>query len=141
MIVFVAVTLLGSCSTNEGCTDPKAVNFESDADEDCHCCIYEGSMVIWYGEETADFLIAAQVSDLTYYIDGVISGSWKASLYYSSPSGPNCGDNGSVSIKKSLGESKSKAYTYKAVGNDGVTYWEGVINLEADKCIKLKLRI
>ncbi len=137
LVLFLGTILFSSCSTNTGCTDPKATNFESDADEDCNCCQYSGEMVFWYGETTANYLVANNVTSLVFYFDGQIAGSWAANLYYTSK--PTCGQNGSITVTKKLGESKSKAFEYQVLDQDDNIVWEGVINIDANTCIKLEL--
>ncbi len=138
IILFIlSFTLFNGCTKQKGCTDPKATNFSSDAEEDCHCCKYEGNIVFWYGKSTADYLKSIGSTSLVYYFDGKIVGSSAANIYWTGA--PNCGQNSSITVNKDLGESKSKAYTFKIIDQDNDVIWEGVRNIEANKCLQLQL--
>lgn len=137
ILLLLGVSLFSACSTTEGCTDNAATNFNSEADDDCNCCQYESNVVFWYNQATAQALVNNGTSTLTYYVDGEIVGSGAANIYFIRT--PECGSNGSITVKKKLGESKSKAYTYEVVDQDGVTVWDGVLNFDANTCLKLQL--
>ncbi|MBC8464697.1 MAG: hypothetical protein H8D62_03370 [Bacteroidetes bacterium] len=121
----------------EGCTDPDAENYNSGADIEDHTCLYKGSMVFWYGESTANYLINNSVTALTYYVDNQIVGSSAASVYWTGA--PDCEQKASVTITKDLGNVKNKSYTFSVRSDSGVEEWTGVANFTANTCVKLQL--
>lgn len=137
--IFIAV-LTASCAKKEGCTDQKATNFDEDAKKDCNCCTYESSIVFWLNQADANYIsTTGQATVLNYYFDGEFVGSTGASQYWTAS--PNCGQNGSMTVTKDLGESKSKAYVLTVVDEDGYTWWTQTLNLDANTCHQLQLTL
>ncbi len=127
-----------SCSKEEGCTDSSATNFSESAEEDNGSCTYKGSVVFWYNQATSNYLTSDPPSQsLVFYVDGAVVGSTAASVYWNSA--PTCGTNGSITVEKNLGTSKSKSYAYKVVDNNGLELWSDNVVLEANTCIQLVL--
>jgi hypothetical protein len=126
-----------SCTKEQGCTDPNSVNFNPDAEEDDGTCEYEGEIVFWYSEATADSLGADQATSLTYYVDDQIVGSSAANVFWTGA--PDCGQNGTVTVSKNLGESSNLSYTYKVIDDTGFEYWNGVANFTANTCTTIEL--
>jgi hypothetical protein len=115
MMAFAVLAITNTaCKKKEGCMDAKATNYDEDAKKDCSCCTYEGEVVFWVNQTSA-------------------------SQYWTSA--PNCGQNGSMTITKNLGESKSKAYSYSVIDEDGYTWWQGTINFDANTCLKTELTL
>lgn len=128
------------CAKKEGCMDAKATNYDEDAKKDCGCCTYEGEVVFWVGQSAASYISTTGLATtLNYYVDGQFVGSTSASQYWTGA--PNCGQNGSMTITKNLGESKSKAYSYSVIDEDGYTWWQGTINFDANTCLKTELTL
>lgn len=132
----LGVTIFSSCA-KEGCTDMDATNYSSSAKKNDGSCKYEGNVVFWYGSATSNSLQADNATNLTYYVDGQIVGSSATSVFWNS--GPDCGQNGSISVTKDLGGSKSKAYTYSVIDQTGHEYYSGIINFSANTCQELEL--
>ena len=135
LLSFFAV-IFASCK-KEGCTDVDATNYYSDAKKDDGTCMYEGNVVIWYGEATANALIADGATSLTYYVDGAIVGSSAANIYWTAE--PNCGQNSSISVTEDLGGVKTQSYSYSVKDQTGWEYWSGTINFNANTCLGLQL--
>jgi len=137
--LFSAAMILNSgCTKKEGCTDADASNYDTEADKSCSgCCTYKGTSVIWYGKTTADGLVNDGSSSLTYYVDNQIVGSSAANIYYTSS--PNCGQNGTITIEKDLGNSKQKSFSYKVVDDADDIIWEGTLEFDATKCTAYEL--
>ena len=136
VLISVSVFALQSCKT-EGCTDPDSVNYNVEADIDDHSCLYEGSVVFWYNEATANNLMAADAQSLTLYVDGSVIGSYATNVYFSSS--PDCTAQSVVTVTKDLGSAKSKSYSYKVIDDDDYTWWEGNINVDANTCLAFEL--
>jgi hypothetical protein len=137
-IVLFAVFSLQSCSKTTGCQDPNAENFNADAKEDCNCCEYEGNLVFWQAKASADDFADLGVKTLFYYVDEQLVGSSSATFYWSGK--PNCGQNGTVTVTKDLKGSKSRAYTYKVIDEDGFTWYDGILNFDANTCLSFELK-
>lgn len=139
MLLLISGTVTLSSCRKEGCTDKTATNYNAKAKKDDGTCSYEGSIVFWYDLTTAASLQSIGETSLTYYFDGVIVGSQAASVGWTGA--PECGQNGSITVTKSLGFVKSKSYSFKVVDQDGVTIWENTITLDANTCKKEQLTL
>ena len=135
-IVLSVLFLTASCK-KEGCTDIDATNYSSEAKKDDGSCSFEGRHVIWYGESTANSLVMDGATTLTYYVDGQIAGSGAANLFWTGA--PDCGQDGSITITKSLGGVKTQSYSYSVVDQTGWEYWSGILNFNANTCTSLEL--
>jgi hypothetical protein len=137
IITLFSLAILTACSKEMGCTDIDSVDYDSLAEEDDGSCTYEGNAVLWYNQAAATGLVNDGATSLTYYVDGQIVGSSAASVYWTSS--PDCSQNGSVTITENLGNVKTQAYTYSVRDQTGFEYWNGIINFNANTCLKLQL--
>jgi len=131
MALPITLLLMSSCK-KEGCTDPDSKTYNADAKKDDGSCQYEGNSVLWYNETTSNYLQDDGAITLTYYVDGVVVGSSATSVYWTGS--PDCGQNGSITITKDLGDVKSKSYTYSVIDQTGYEYWAGSLNFMANTC-------
>jgi len=139
LLTGLTVLLLSSCA-KKGCADMEATNYDSEIKPKNSCnCTYRGEIVFWYDLTTANALVDDGVTDLTYYVDGVLVGSSASSVYWIGE--PTCGQNGSVTVTKDLGTTKNKAYSYSVKDQTGQEYYSGVANFTANTCLKIKLTI
>jgi len=136
LIIGSGIFLITSCA-KEGCTDIDATNYYADAKKDDGSCQYEGNVVIWYGETASIGLVADGAVTLTFYVDGQIVGSTAANVYWTGS--PDCGQNGSITVTKDLGNAKNLSYTYSVVDQTGWEYWSGVLNFTANTCTSQEL--
>ena len=138
LILLVACFALTFTSCKkEGCTDLDALNYSSSADTDNGTCSFEGDVVIWFGESTSNFLVGDDAQVLTYYVDGQVVGSESTSIYWTGA--PDCGQNSSITVTKSLGNAKNMSYTYSVIDQTGFEYYSGVLNFTANTCLALEL--
>ena len=137
-VLFSAATMFTtSCSKEQGCTDPDSKNYSETAEEDDGSCAYEGKAVFWYDEEVATLLVDDDAVSLTYYVDGKIVGSSSANIYW--VSAPDCGQDGSVTVTKDLGNVKTQSYSYSVKDQTDYEYWSGTLNFNANTCTAVEL--
>jgi hypothetical protein len=131
----IAIGLTG-CK-KEGCTDPDAINQCEDCKKSDGSCLFEGRYVFWKNQSTANFLTGDGAVTLYYYVDSKLVGSEGAGVYWTGT--PDCGQNGSISVTKELGTSKSKSFFYEVKDQTGFVYYSGNIEFKANTCIGLQL--
>jgi hypothetical protein len=131
-----AVVALSGCK-QEGCTNPDAVNYSSDADTDDGSCTYEGEVVFWYGAAASQMVIDYYGKSLEFYVDGQLVGSTAAAVYWNGA--PDCGQNGSITVTKDLGSVPTRAATYEVYDEDGYMWWSGIVNFDANTCTSFEL--
>ena len=103
--VALVIATMSSCK-KKGCTDSTASNFCTKCKADEGTCQYQGNVVVWWTQSTAQSWLntyAATQVDVT--IDGIFIGTYPIpGTYWSST--PTCGANGSINYSKSLGNAK-----------------------------------
>lgn len=136
-LLAMSLTIFTSCK-KEGCTDIDAENFCEDCNEDDNSCRFKGEVVFWYNQATSQALGVIESTSLTYFLDGQVVGSSAANVYWTGA--PDCGQSGSVTTTKDLGNVKNKAYSYIIKDQTGFELWSGVANFTANTCTKLELK-
>lgn len=132
----VLALAFSSCA-KEGCTDPDSVNYDPKATQSDGTCRYEGEAVFWYNEATADSLVNDDATSLLFYVDGKLVGSTSTSVFWSKA--PECGETGSITIKKDLGSLKTGTATYSVRDQTDFEYWKGTLDFKANTCIGWEL--
>lgn len=113
-------TFMMSCAKQEGCTDPKAANYSSDADKDDGSCTYSGELTIWWRQALQDSCASNGISSANLYVDNVFKGNLAlGALYFNSQ--PSCGANGTLTSSVSFGTAKSKSVLLKYEFLSGTT--------------------
>lgn len=130
-------TVLISCK-KEGCTDPLATNYSDEAKKDDNTCQFEGSVVFWNDQATANSAVAAGVTSFNFYVEGTLIGSQGADIYFNGTD-PACGEQGLVTYNENLGSFKTQAVNYEVKAQDGTLIWGSTINLNANTCLKQQL--
>jgi len=133
----ILVSLSISSCQKEGCTDPNATNYDPEAKSNDGTCRYEGQLVFWYGQLTAQELALDFVSTLTYYVDDVFVGTQAAGVFW--PAAPECGQDTTISVNQLLGSNTSRNYTYEVDDQTGSLVWSGSVTVNANQCMKLEL--
>lgn len=135
LIFFIAFSCYLSSCNRTGCTDFKALNYDSKAKKDC-CCEYEASVVIWFNEATSLNLSDDFINSLTYYIDGKLIGSSDLSYWNSSP---DCGQNGSITYTRNLASYKTQTAELTVFDDFNDLIFESTINLNGGSCESILL--
>ncbi|WP_417265220.1 hypothetical protein [Brumimicrobium sp.] len=135
-ILVLGLSSLSSCK-REGCTDPNSINFDTKAKKNDGSCRYQGEVVFWYGENTANDLQLNGATTLTYYVDGQVVGSSATNVYWTAA--PTCGQNSSITVTKDLGVATNRSYPYYVKDQLGVNRWSGVLNFSANTCESIEL--
>lgn len=135
-VLIVGTATMSSCVT-EGCTDPDAKTYDSTAGADDGSCLYEGTVVFWYGQSISNLLGLAGAQTLTYYVDNQIIGYSSADVYWTSA--PDCGTSGSVTYTRDLGAYTSGTSVYQVVDQDGWIIWSDYITFTANTCEAIQL--
>ena len=139
LLLTLLMTTTTSCKKVEGCTDSQAKNYNSYAETDDGSCTYQGEVVFWYTEAVSDELINIDlVTSLAYYVGGELVGSSSSSIYYTT--NPNCGDNGTITVTRDLGTSKTKQYAFKVEDPTDGDISGRTITFEANTCITYQLQ-
>ena len=135
-ILILSSLLLPACK-REGCTDSAAENYDAKAKKNDNTCRYEGSAVIWYGEEYSASLALTGSTSLRFFVDEQLVGSSDANVYFTGA--PDCGQNGSITVTRDLGGVKGKTYPYKVENQLGTIIESGIINFVGGDCVKVEL--
>lgn len=136
LLLIVGILLLSGCG-KPGCMDRDGLNYDARATSDDGSCMYEGQVVLWYGENVAQKLVNDGANSLTFYVDNIIVGSSAANVYWTRR--PDCESNGSITITKNLGNSKGRAHTYSVRDQTNHVYWNGILNFSANTCEAIEL--
>jgi hypothetical protein len=97
----------------------------------------EGSIVFWYSEATATGLQTDGATTLTYYVDGQVVGSGATTVFWTGA--PDCGQNGSVTVTKNLGNASNLSFTYSIQDQTGFEYFTGVANFTENTCTTIEM--
>ena len=136
-VLSLALVLFTSCK-HEGCTDVDSVNFDPKANVNDGSCEYEGSVVFWYNQATADSLQDYDAQSLTISVDNQVIGSYATNVYFAEA--PTCKTSSVVTTTEDLGGAKSKSYSYTVTDQDDFVWWSGNINVDANTCTGIELQ-
>jgi hypothetical protein len=136
--LFVLSVFIPSCKDEvQGCRDRDAINYDSEADTDCNCCKFEGSVVLWTSSSTASAYSIAGVTTVKYYIDGDFVGSVAANLFFNNA--PNCGNPNTVTVDFDLESKKSGQATLELRDQDNDVIGTETITITANTCTSYEI--
>jgi hypothetical protein len=110
-IAYIAmiITTLPACD-KKGCTDLTASNFCSKCNSDDGSCKYQGNVVVWWTQATAQHWQSSyNTSSVTVYVDNVSAGTFATSTFWAVA--PGCQDSGVIAYSKNIGAVQSLAGT------------------------------
>lgn len=137
-IAILCVLMTLSACKQEGCTDPFAVNYSSDAEKDDSSCIFEGRVVFWFTASTATDLVTASVPNVDFVVNGIMEGS--VSMTESSVVEPGCASNEGFLAYIDLTDSENQTLPYviyKGGTNDIIQ--SGNVAVFANQCRAVEL--
>ncbi len=138
--LITAMVIMSSCKKNDkikGCTDKDSDNYNAAAQVNDGTCTYSGAIVVWYDSTASAGLAVDGATALTFYLNGQIIGSSAASVFWRTA--PDCGQNGSITETKDLGNVKTQAYSLSVKDQTGHEYWNAVVNFNAATCVQFQL--
>lgn len=136
--LFILSLFIPSCKDEvEGCRDVDAKNYNPEADADCNCCKYEGSVVFWTSASTSSTYVSSGITNVKYYVDGDYIGSVSANLYFNNP--PGCGNPDAVTVAFDLGSKKSGQASLELRDQDDDVIVTETITFTANTCTSYEI--
>lgn len=144
--LFICLSIIGvlsvtnSCKKDDkikGCMDKDSKNYSATAQKDDGSCLFEGQVVLWYDQTASAGLISDGATSLTFYVNGEVIGSSATSVYWTVA--PVCGQNGSITVIKDLGNVKTQSYSLSVKDQTGFEYWGASLNFDANTCLQFHL--
>jgi hypothetical protein len=108
---------LSSCS-KPGCTDFDATNYSEKAKKDDGSCSYSEKLVIWQSSATALLEQGDGITGVQIYINGLLSGSFLSTNYFTAE--PTCSQTGNFSTTIDMGKDASEYITLEFKDQNGV---------------------
>lgn len=134
----MSFALVFTSCVSEGCIDNDAVNFDADADRSDGSCEFEGSVVFWYSKATSEDYVFFDALTMYFYVDETLIGSSSSSFYWDKA--PDCEAVGSISFRRSMGNSKSETATYLVLDEDGFEWDKGSFRFKANSCEQIEVK-
>lgn len=123
---------LNSCK-KEGCIDPDAVNYSTEAKKSDGSCNYESKVTFWFDQQTADYLYNTDVSDyVSITINGVFVGNYSTTTYFTAA--PACEQAGAFSYTLDMGANSSSPLTYDIWNEWDDINWNKTIQAQGNNC-------
>ena len=149
LLSFIIILFSACDSSNRGCTDIWAINYDSYADYDDGSCVFEVDVVFALDANSAAYLNADDyATEVEYYIDNNYIGSdlWNSinGFPFAIPgvSEPNCYETGYTSFTYSWSGSNNSTFFYEAIPNGGIFQWEDYITLNKQfDCVYIPLTL
>jgi len=77
------------------------------------------------------------VTELSFYVDNDLVGTRSIADFYTVQ--PNCGDAGSVTLVKSLGDKKSRNFLFSIEDQNNFLLDEGLLGIRDNECTAYRL--
>ena len=143
VVLTSAIAFTTSCSKKKGCTDSTSTNYDADAKDDDGSCTYNGKVVFWYNEATADSLVSNGITSLTYYVNEKVIKTVDVIPNGYETSSPGCDDTDafSVIVTEDLGDLKIATFSYNIKDQDGDDVFGGINGfvVTANSCNSIQL--
>ena len=135
-VLIVSLLSAVSCKDKKGCTNPNAINYDSDAETEDGTCKAEGSIMFWINTQTFGYLYNDNaVQELNFYVNGELRGSQSVNTFF--PTAPDCED--SFTFTAEVPYDGGQWVSYKVLDEDNNELWNGNIVVPAEQCNKLQL--
>ena len=135
--IFIFVLATASACNRKGCTDLDATNYSSKAKKNDNTCQYTGDGMIWFNQEKWLEFNGLGMSTVHFYLDDEAVGFIPITEY--TGTAPSCGSPKGLSIRKSLGKSKSTTYILKVKKSNGDLLETHSFSLAANQCSTFQL--
>ncbi len=122
----------------KGCTDRDASNYSASAKRDNETCRYEGSVVFWVSQSSAQQMLNDNIQSLVVYLDGDVVGTI-SNTGQTFTAAPACGEANAITVTQDLFSAKTKALTYRVLDDQSVKRWAGVVTLNGNQCEQFEL--
>ncbi len=138
IVLFFLTTffLLTGC-VKEGCTDENATNKSTTAKKDDGTCRYEGSVVLWIHDSSAQKMMRDTIQNLIIYVDGDVVGSLSVGQNFMTA--PDCGAANTITLTRDLFSAKTRAFSYRILDDRSIKRFAGVLTFNGNTCEKNEL--
>jgi hypothetical protein len=141
--LLLLVIAFSSCQNQvAGCTDPDALNYNSNATQDDGTCQYsnnnnntnnEAGITFWFSQYTADKYIGYDsILSFKFIVDGVVEGIH--SLYVTDSVAPPCNAANHVTVKRTVPQGTIEFHPYFMVTQTGDTIITGQFQFLGGSC-------
>ena len=135
------ITLI-SCETTpiEGCTDPNAINYNSQADINNNSCDFTADILFYMNQEAGIYLYNEGVEKLTFYInENNIGSQYNDGGFYTAQTPPNCFDNFFTTGSVYWSDNSYTTISWEAIDKTGYVWYGTTTNIEAKECLAMEL--
>lgn len=140
-VIIMALALVG-CSLlgcgKKGCTDSDSISYNQDAKKDNGTCRFEGSLVFWMKDSTAQEMLDDGITSLVLYINDDVVGTFDLNNQ-SYTKAPDCGASQALTITEDLFDVKIGTVSYEVFDNSNNKRWQGAASLTANTCENFEL--
>lgn len=116
------------CKKEEGCMDPSAINYESDAEKDDGSCTFNGRVTFWND-------IASNLCTVVVLMADNTSGN----ITVDHTAAPSCGEAGTFTYTAAPGTYSYEATELDCDGDGLFKTWSGTATITSDGCLTLRL--
>lgn len=136
LIVSGLIFFISGCY-KAGCTDPAAVNYDSEVKKEDLSCSYNGNLVFWESAFNRDSLINLGHEMLRFELEGEIVDSIATSGFASVSE--DCNASGTKTFSLDFDGHTERHYKYRVKGFEYETLYEGFVTVLANDCVSIHL--